>query len=300
MTSDPAYESYQYEWIEGEGVEITARDFNGIRGEIFFIPEDACRRLVGDFVSFKTGVTPAEASTALDGLLQRLSEENGDGPVPADSRSPDLDSLKAYIAPYGGDVSEVRFYITTDNGVNHAQAFVQARADDGDWHAVIIDCMGFSPCYHGGKTAFDVRGCKPYFMTKSLATAMPFIDRMRGEYISHYMRKAGFDPAPVVTGAEAVVEEAALMGDHVVVLTSNNAGSRRRYSLLEFTGDDCRWRYFEDTGGVTIREDLPRITYEEARDRTMRLLMDSWDSKLEGIRRWLESASEARTRGKLL
>ena len=55
-----------------------------------------------------------------------------------------LQELMEYIAPYSGDVSEVRFYITTDNGVDHAQAFVQALDDDGHWHAVIIDGMGFS------------------------------------------------------------------------------------------------------------------------------------------------------------
>ena len=185
-----------------------------------------------------------------------------------------LRELREYIAPYSGDVSEVRFYITTDNGVDHAQAFVQALDDEGRWHAVIIDGMGFSQCYHGGRTPFDVKGCKPYFMTKSLDTAMPFIDRMKGEYIGRIMQDAGFDPAPVVTQAQTVVEEAAVMGDCILVLTS-------------------RMR------DMTIREDLPRIGYDEARELVLQRMTESWDSKLDAVRRWVESASEAKTRRKV-
>lgn len=210
-----------------------------------------------------------------------------------------LQELREYIAPYSGDVSEVRFYITTDNGVDHAQAFVQALDDEGHWHAAIIDGMGFSQCYHGGRTPFDVRGCKPYFMTKSLDTAMPFIDKMKGEYIERILQDAGFDPAPVVTRAQTVVEEAAVMGDRILVLTSRMRGSERYFRLYEFFRDGFRWRSFEDQGDMTIREDLPRIGYDEARELVLQRMTESWDSKLDAVRRWVESASEAKTRRKV-
>ena len=50
---------------------------------------------------------------------------------------------------------------------------------------------------------------------------------------------------------------------------------------------------------MAIREDLPRIGYDEARELVLRRMTESWDSKLDAVRRWAESASEAKTRRKV-
>ena len=114
-------------------------------------------------------------------------------------------------------------------------------------------------------------------------------------------RVSGAGSPVVLVEGEAPLHPAeyTVMGDRILVLTSRMRGSERYFRLYEFFRDGFRWRSFEDQGDMTIREDLPRIGYDEARELVLQRMTESWDSKLDAVRRWVESASEAKTRRKV-
>lgn len=211
--------------------------------------------------------------------------------------SPLPDPILEYLKPYEGETTDMTFYITTSTWGLHGQVLFQYRGTDGRWRMGNIDGSGFMPETAGSRTKFDLRTAKPYFSTRDLKVAMPFVADLKAEWMSKNLGAMGLDPQPVVTEEEPVFVDAAWYCGGVVVLSSKRIhGGEYRFALRRIDPVDgvLRTHYYYDRS-IELEEGLRRITPEEASSVVPEILDGWWEARMDRIRCLYRSSNDART-----
>ena len=211
--------------------------------------------------------------------------------------SPLPDPILEYLKPYDGETTDMTFYITTSTWGLHGQVLFQYRGTDGRWRMGNIDGSGFMPETAGSRTKFDLRTAKPYFSTRDLEVAMPFVADLKAEWMSKNLGEMGLDPQPVLTEEEPVFVDAAWYMGGVVVLSSKRIykGEHRfAVRLIDPVDGAMRTRYYYDER-IELDGTLTRITREEASSVVPDILDGWWEARMDRIRRLHRSSEDART-----
>lgn len=208
--------------------------------------------------------------------------------------------LERYLKPYEGEASDMMFYITTDGYDLHGQVFYQYRDCDGCWRCGNIDDMGFMPESAGGKTKFDLRNLKPYFTTKDLSTALPFVKAHHDKWIDYRLRDFGLNQQPVVSAWEFHLYDLAKMGRGIISAQSRNRRDGTvQYAVtrLEPSEGVFRTHYYYE-GEVRLIPELERIPQEEWEDVVRDALERYWSARFDHVVRLWESSQRVGTRAK--
>ena len=208
-----------------------------------------------------------------------------------------LDSILESLKPYEGEATDMTFYITTSTWGLHGQVLFQYRGSDQRWRMGNVDGSGFMPESAGNRTKFDMRSVKPYFATRDLDVAMPFVADLKSEWMSKNLGEMGLDPQPVVTEEEPVFVDAAWYCGGVVVLSSGRIrGDERRFAFRRIDPVDgvLRTHYYYDRT-IGLEEGLRRINREEASSVVPEILDGWWEARMDRIRRLYRSSNDARS-----
>ena len=207
-----------------------------------------------------------------------------------------LDMLKLY----DGEASDMMFYITTAGWGLHGQILYQYRDADLCWRYGIIDDMGFSPESAGTRTKFDLRSCKPYFTTKELEAAMPFILDLKKRWMTDKLHDFGLNPGPAVSSQEPMFIAAVRYGSGIAVMSSktvNRGEVRFAVTRLDPMEDVFKTHYYYDED-VGFPNELDHIPQEDAERVVTKFLDDWWEDNMSRISRLYESSRNSKSRSK--
>ena len=208
----------------------------------------------------------------------------------------DVETLERLLAPYSGDVSEIRFYIAADNDWNQSMVFVQFRCEDGRWRGVVVDCMGVSPGMTGGRYPIDTKGIRPYVMTHDLDVAMPMFLKLKEQWLHRALEDCGFDSVYVESQGKERFAEAVTDGDTLVVRSVRRKRSgelRHTVTIIDPVGGG--YRHYYNYEEVELNSRYSEVPEEEA-ERIARDTLDRcWESWMAPIHGWYAKSQASRS-----